>query len=80
MDKALIIYGVISTVIFLLPLIKIFMGMGKLTKQIEDNTADIHDLKVEQNDTSKALNDISKTLAEISTKVTLLIDNRIKQQ
>lgn len=75
----LVIYGIISTVLFLLPLIKIFIDLGKQMKQIEENSNDIHDLKVEQSDTTKALNDIAKTLAEISTKVTLLIENRIKQ-
>lgn len=75
----LVIYGIISTVLFLLPLIKIFIDLGRQMKQIEENSNDIHDLKVEQSDTTKALNDIAKTLAEISTKVTLLIENRIKQ-
>lgn len=75
----LVIYGIISTIIFLLPLIKIFIDLGKQMKQIEENSNDIHDLKIEQSDTTKALNDIAKTLAEISTKVTLLIENRIKQ-
>lgn len=77
--NALVIYGIISTVLFLLPLIKIFIDLGKQMKQIEENSNDIHDLKIEQSDTTKALNDIAKTLAEISTKVTLLIENRIKQ-
>jgi len=75
----LVVYGIISTVLFLLPLIKIFIDLGKQMKQIEENSNDIHDLKVEQSDTTKALNDIARTLAEISTKVTLLIENRIKQ-
>lgn len=75
----LVIYGIISTVLFLLPLIKIFIDLGKQMKQIEENSNDIRDLKVEQCDTTKALNDIARTLAEISTKVTLLIENRIKQ-
>lgn len=77
--NALVVYGIISTIIFLLPLIKIFIDLGKQMKQIEANSNDIHDLKIEQSDTTKALNDIAKTLAEISTKVTLLIENRIKQ-
>ena len=76
----LVVYGIISTIIFLLPLIKIFIDLGKQMRQIEENSNDIHDLKIEQSETTKALNDISKTLAEISTKVTLLIENRIKQQ
>lgn len=77
--NALVVYGIISTVLFLLPLIKIFIDLGKQMKQIEENSNDIHDLKIEQSDTTKALNDIARTLAEISTKVTLLIENRIKQ-
>lgn len=79
MDKTLTI-SIIEAVIFLLPLITLFIKMGKLAQLIDDNTEDIHDLKVQQNDTTKLLSEISTTLAEISTKVTLLLENKIKTE
>ena len=79
MDKTLTI-GIIEAVIFLLPLITLFIKLGKLAQRIDDNTDDIHDLKVQQNDTTKLLSEISTTLAEISTKVTLLLENKIKTE
>lgn len=54
--------------------------MGKLAQLIDDNTEDIHDLRIQQNDTTKLLSEISTTLAEISTKVTLLLENKIKTE
>ena len=54
--------------------------MGKLAQTVKDNQEDIHDLKVKQNDTTELLAEISERLVEISTKVSLLIDNRIRNE
>lgn len=77
--NATLLLGVLEVILFLAPLGTMFVKMGKLTQTVQNNQEDIHDLKVRQNDTTKLLSEISQRLAEISTKVTLLVDNRIKE-
>lgn len=78
--NATILLGVLEVILFLAPLGTMFVKMGKLTQTVQNNQEDIHDLKVRQDDTTKLLAEISERLAEISTKVTLLVDNRIKNE
>lgn len=78
--NATILLGVLEVVLFLIPLGTIFVKMGQLTQTVKTNQEDIHDLKVRQDDTTKLLSDISERLVEISTKVSLLIDNKIKNE
>lgn len=77
--NATLLLGVLEVILFLAPLGTMFVKMGKLTQTVQNNQEDIHDLKVRQDDTTKLLSEISQRLAEISTKVTLLVDNRIKE-
>lgn len=78
--NATILLGVLEVILFLAPLGTVFVKMGKLAQTVQNNQDDIHDLKVKQNDTTKLLAEISERLVEISTKVSLLVDNKIKNE
>jgi hypothetical protein len=92
MDKSIII-AIIEGVIFLIPLITVLVKIGGYKRNIEELMEKTKDLPEWKSATSvrvdkceeicdrqtKTLESMNTTLVEISTKVSLLLENKIKQ-
>lgn len=67
MDKALLVYLLIEAVLFLMPIVKVFMVLGSYKEKVE---------KLERR--VEALDSIDNRLSTIESKLDLLIDGKIK--
>ena len=54
-------------------------GLGAGFSQIKHMKKEIEDLRTQQNNTDELLRDISKTLTSLDTKVSLILDGKLKE-
>ena len=92
MDKPTLVYMLIESVLFLVPLAVLFIKVGGYKKMVEDMAKKTENLpewkatvdtKVTQLELSNiaqqnTLESINKSIIAISTKMDLLLDNKIK--
>lgn len=69
MDKALLVYVVIETVVFFIPIMRLFIAVGEYKSQIEDIKK-----RVDQFQT------IDNRLTKIETKLDLLLSGKLKHE
>ena len=67
MEKAIMVYLIIEGVIFLLPLISLFMKLGRYAERID---------KLEQR--IEEMSTIDNRLTTIETKIDLLLENKLR--
>lgn len=67
MDKMIFIYLLIEAILFLMPIVKVFMVLGSYKEKVE---------KLEKR--VEALDSIDNRLSTIESKLDLLIDGKIK--
>lgn len=83
MDKAIFIFMLIEAIIFLAPMIKMWLGIGAWKKEIEmkveHNQKKVEEIKESVTLLSGTLSRINDTLIVISTKVDLLVAGKLKQ-
>ena len=94
MDKQTFVYMLIEAVIFLVPVGTLFIKVGKILgrlETVEKSTEGISEfrattntkvtqLELQQIAQSHTLEEINNNLIQISTKVSLLLDNKIKME
>ena len=69
MDKALLVYVVIETVVFFIPIMRLFITVGEYKSQIEDIRK-----RVDQ------FQSIDTRLTKIETKLDLLLSGKLKHE
>ena len=67
MDKALLVYMAIEAIIFMLPIVKVFLTLGAYKEKIE---------KLEKR--IEKMDNIDSRLSSIESKLNLIIDGKIK--
>lgn len=94
MDKQTFIYMLIEAVIFIIPIATLFIKLGRSQKMLEDvdertksypewkaaineKVASLELNDIQQNNT---LTEMNKNIISISTKMDLLLENRIKME
>lgn len=94
MDKTNFIAMLIEAVIFIIPIITLFIKLGGYKELLEETakkcdnlpewkatiTEKVCQLEINDVEQNKTLVDINKNLIEISTKMSLLLDNKIKTE
>jgi hypothetical protein len=94
MDKQTFVYMLIEAVIFLVPVGTLFIKVGKILGRLEtvEKSTDglsefrattntkVTQLELQQIAQSHTLEEINNNLIQISTKVSLLLDNKIKME
>ncbi len=94
MDKTTFIYMLIEAVIFLIPVGTLFIKVGKILGRLETveksteglsefratTNTKVTQLELQQIAQSHTLEEINNNLIQISTKVSLLLDNKIKME
>lgn len=92
MEKATFIYMLIEALVFLIPLATLFIKVGGYKKMVEDVDArtkgytefkaktetKVNQLELQTIAQQNTLESINKSLIEISTKVGLLLEDKIK--
>ena len=92
MEKATFIYMLIEAILFLVPLATLFIKVGGYKKMLDDvdartkgytewraeSNAKISQLESQTTAQQNTLESINKSLIEISTKVGLLLEDKIK--
>lgn len=89
MEKSLVVYQIIEAIIFLIPIITLFIKVGGYKQTLEKieefpewkTQAEVRLKRCEDNDKSQSeiLSDINKNLIIIQTQVNLLLEDRIKK-
>jgi hypothetical protein len=94
MDKQTFVYMLIEAVIFLVPVGTLFIKVGKILGRLETveksteglsefratTNTKVTQLELQQIAQSHTLEEINNNLIQISTKVSLLLDNKIKME
>lgn len=94
MEKTTFIYMLIEAVIFLIPVGTLFIKVGKILGRLETveksteglsefratTNTKVTQLELQQIAQSHTLEEINNNLIQISTKVSLLLDNKIKME
>jgi hypothetical protein len=94
MDKQTFVYMLIEAVIFLVPVGTLFIKVGKILGRLETvekstdglsefratTSTKVTQLELQQIAQSHTLEEINNNLIQISTKVSLLLDNKIKME
>jgi hypothetical protein len=94
MDKQTFVYMLIEAVIFLVPVGTLFIKVGKILGRLETvekstdglsefratSNTKVTQLELQQIAQSHTLEEINNNLIQISTKVSLLLDNKIKME
>ena len=94
MEKTTFIYMLIEAVIFLIPIGTLFIKVGKILGRLETveksteglsefratTNTKVTQLELQQIAQSHTLEEINNNLIQISTKVSLLLDNKIKME
>ena len=94
MDKQAFVYMLIEAVIFLIPVGTLFIKVGKILGRLETveksteglsefratTNTKVTQLELQQIAQSHTLEEINNNLIQISTKVSLLLDNKIKME
>lgn len=94
MDKHLFIYMFIEAVVFLIPIGTLFIKVGRILGRLETvekvtegisefratTNTKVTQLELQQIAQSHTLEEINNNLIQISTKVSLLLDNKIKME
>lgn len=94
MDKQTFVYMLIEAVIFLIPVGTLFIKVGKILGRLETveksteglsefratTNTKVTQLELQQIAQSHTLEEINNNLIQISTKVSLLLDNKIKME
>lgn len=92
MEKATFVYMIIEALVFLIPLATLFIKVGGYKKMVEDVDArtkgytefkaktetKVTQLELQTISQQNTLESINKSLIEISTKVGLLLEDKIK--
>lgn len=94
MDKQTFVYMLIEAIIFLVPVGTLFIKVGKILGRLETveksteglsefratTNTKVTQLELQQIAQSHTLEEINNNLIQISTKVSLLLDNKIKME